>query len=108
MSGIAWSGAQSGLLDHHELQLAAFNGFRLESVPSHLFESRPIREKVLVRLCFRRKRRLQQAPLPRVSISYLKRYGLGSLLDFLLARLGKLAHTLLLIKIFSLVADEVG
>src|SRR5436190_1906854 len=97
-----------GCLDHRELELAAFSGSRCESVASHLFDGRPIREKVLLRLCLRRELGLQYAALPRVSIRNLKRYGLGSLIDLLFGRLGKLAHTLFLMKIVALVANEVG
>ncbi len=39
--------------DHRELDLAAFNGSRRKGIASHPFDDRPIREKVLLRLCLR-------------------------------------------------------
>jgi hypothetical protein len=74
-------------LDHHEFNLAAFKGSRRKSVASHLFDDRPICEKVLLRLYFRRELGFQNAALPRVPIGNLKRYRLRSLVDLLLVGL---------------------
>src|ERR1700686_1457168 len=81
-------------LDHHELDLAVFYGARRKSVTRHLFDDRPICEKVLLRLCFRRQPGLQNAALPRVPIRYLKRYRLRPLADLPFGRLGDFSHTL--------------
>src|SRR5450755_601224 len=83
-------------LDHHEFNLAAFKGSRRESVASHLFDDRPICEKVLLRLYLRRELGFQNAALPRVSIGNLKRYRLPALVDLLFGGLGKFPHTLFL------------
>ena len=80
-------------LDHPEFDLAAFKDSRRKSVASHLFDGRPIYEKVLLRLYLRWEVGLQNAALPRVPISNLKRYRLGPLVDLLFGGLGKLAHT---------------
>jgi hypothetical protein len=95
-------------LDHHEFDLATFKGSRGKSVASHLFDDRPICEKVLLRLYLRWELGLQNAGLPRVPIRNLKRYRLGSLVDLLFGGLGKFAHTLFLYKTFALAANEVG
>jgi hypothetical protein len=80
-------------LDHHEFDLAAFKGSRRKSVASHLFDDRPICEKVLLRLYLRWELGFQNAALPRVPISNLKRYRLRSLVDLLFSGLGKFPHT---------------
>jgi len=95
-------------LDHHQFDLAAFKGSHRKSIASHLFDDRPICEKVLLRLCLRWELGLQNAALPCVPIRDLKRYRLGSLLDLLFGGLGKFAHTLFLYNTFALVANEVG
>ena len=81
------------LLDHHEFDLAAFKGSRRKSIARHLFDDRPICEKVLLRLYFRRELGFQNAALPRVPIGNLKRYRLRSLVDLLFGGLGKFPHT---------------
>ena len=68
-------------LDHYEFDLAVIKGSRRKSVASHLFDHRPICEKVLLRLYLRWEVGLQNAALPRVPIRNLKRYRLGSLAD---------------------------
>jgi hypothetical protein len=95
-------------LGHHEFDLTVFKGSRRKSVASHLFDDRPICEKVLLRLCLRWKLGLQNAALPRVPVRNLKRYRLGSLVDLLFGGLGKFPHTLFLYETFALVANEVG
>jgi hypothetical protein len=95
-------------LDHHEFELAIFKGSRRKSVACHLFDDRPICEKVLLRLYLRWQPGLQNAALPRVPVRYLKRYRLRSLADFLFGGLGKLLHTLFLYDNIALVANEVG
>src|ERR1039457_4429954 len=79
-------------LDHHEFNLAAFKGSRRKSVASHLFDDRPICEKVLLRLHFRRELCFQNAALPLVPIGNLKRYRLRSLVDLWFGGLGKFLH----------------
>jgi hypothetical protein len=68
-------------LNHHEFNLVAFKGSRRKSVASHLFYDRPICEKILLRLHFRRELGFQNAALPLVAIGILKRYRLRSLVD---------------------------
>ena len=94
-------------LDHHKLDLAVFKGSRRKSVASHLFDDRPICEKVLLRLYLRWELGLQNAALPRVPIRYLKRYRLRSLVDLLFGRLGKYPHALFLYETLALVANAV-
>jgi len=74
-------------------------GSRRKSVARHLFDDRPICEKVLLRLYLRWELGLQNAALPRVPIRYLKRYRLRSLVDLLFGGLGKFPHTLFLYEI---------
>src|SRR5260370_21540157 len=83
-------------LDHHELDLAVFNGSRRKSVARHPFDDRPICEKVLLRLCPRWEFGLQNAALPHVPIRDLEGYRFRSLADLLLGRLGKFPPTLFL------------
>src|SRR5450759_4475727 len=85
-----------GRLDHHKFDLVAFKRSRRKSVASHLFDDRPICEKVLLRLYLRWELGLQNAALPRVPIQNLKRYRLQSLVDLLFGGLGKFPHTLFL------------
>ena len=84
--------------DHHEFDPAVLKDSRRKSVASHLFDDRPICEKVLLRLYLRWEVGLQDAALPRVPIRNLKRYRLGSFIDLLFGGLGKFAHTLFLFK----------
>jgi len=46
--------ARISRLHHHEFDLAVFKGTRRKSVACHLFDDRPMCEKVLLRLDFRR------------------------------------------------------
>ena len=82
--------------DHHEFDPAVLKDSRRKRIASHLFDDRPISEKVLLRLYLRWEVGLQDAALPRVPIRNLKRYRLGSLIDLLFGGLGKFAHTLFL------------
>src|ERR1700716_690104 len=86
-------------LDHYEFDLAVIKGSRRKSVACHFFDHRPICEKVLLRLYLRWEVGLQNAALPRVPISNLKRYRLGPLVDLLFGGLGKLAHTCSFVKL---------
>jgi hypothetical protein len=94
--------------DHYEFDLAVFKGSGRKSVASHLFDDRPICEKVLLRLYLRWKPGLQNAALPRGPIRNLKRYCLRSLANLLFGGLGKFPHTLFLCEAFALVANEAG
>jgi hypothetical protein len=94
-------------LDHHEFDLAVLKGSRRKSVAGHLFDDRPICEKVLLRLYLRWQPGLQNAALPGVPIRYLKRYRLRSLVDLLFGGLGKLLHARFLYDNIALVANEV-
>src|SRR5258707_8289853 len=93
-------------LDHYEFDLALFKGSCRKSVACHLFDDRPICEKVLLRLKLRWEPGLQSAALPRVPIRNLKRYRLGS--SLISWGLGKFPHTLFLCEAFALVANEVA
>src|SRR5450759_3083961 len=83
-------------LDHHEFDLATLKGSRGKSVASHLFDDRPIYEKVLLRLYLRWGLGVDEAAVPRGPIRNLKRYRLGSLVDLLFGGVGKCPHTLFL------------
>jgi hypothetical protein len=95
-------------LDHHEFDVAVFKGSRRKSVACHLFDDRPMCEKVLLRLYLRWQPGLQNAVLPCVPIRYLKRYRLRSLIDLLFGGLGKFHHALFLYENFALVTNEAG
>jgi len=86
----------SGLsrLDHLEFDLAVLKGARRESVARHLFDGRPICQKILLCLRLGRKVGLQNAALSRVSIRDLKGYRLRPLVDLLFGGLGKFPQTL--------------
>src|ERR1700716_1386238 len=86
-------------LDHDEFDLATFKCSRCKSVACHLFDDRPICEKIFLRLYFRWQPGLQDAALPRVAIRYLKGNRLRSLVDLLFGGLGKFPHTLFLYEI---------
>src|SRR3977135_835055 len=88
-------------LGYLQFDLAAFKGSHRKSIASHLFDDRPICEKVLLRLKLRWELGLQNAALPSVPIRDLKRYRLGPLLGLLFGGLGKFAHTLFLYKTFA-------
>src|SRR6266550_2912248 len=83
-------------LDHHQFDLAVFKGSRRKSVACHLFDDRPMCQKVFLRLYLGREPGLQNAALPRVSIRYLKSYRLRSLVDLLFGGLGEFRHRLIL------------
>src|SRR3982074_2047173 len=89
-------------LDHYEFDLAIIKGSRRKSVACHLFDDRPVCEKVLLRLELRREPGLQNAALPRVPVRNLKRYRLGPFADLLFGGLGKFPHTLFLCEAFAL------
>lgn len=83
-------------LDHYEFDLAVFKGSRRKSVEGHLFDDRPICDKVFLRLRLRWELGLQNSALPRVPVRYLKRYRLRSLVDLLLGGHGRFPHALFL------------
>ena len=67
--GYAGAGAP---LDHCEFNLAIFHGSRRKRVARHLFDGRPICEKIPLRLYLYCELGLQNAALPRIAIGYLK------------------------------------
>src|SRR3954452_22804808 len=88
-------------LDHYEFDLAAFKRSRCKSVACHLFDDRPMGEKILLGLYLRWEPGLQNAALPSVAIRYLKRHRLRSLVDLLFGGLGKFPHALFLYEILA-------
>jgi hypothetical protein len=108
LSSAASCPAHARYSDHHEFDLTIFKGSLSQNVARHLFDGAPICMKVLLRLYLRWKFGLQNATLPCVPIRYLKRYRLRSLVDLLLAGLGKFPHTLFPYETFALAANEAG
>src|ERR1700716_908708 len=88
-------------LDHHQFDLSVFEGSRRKSVACHLFDDRPICEKVFLRLYLGRELGPQTAALPRIAIRDLKRHRLRSLDDLLFGGVVKFPHTLFLCKALS-------
>lgn len=85
-----------GPLDHHELDLAVFKESRCESIARHLFDGRPVCQKILLRLHLGWELGLQRAALSRISICDLKGYRLRPLVDLLFGGPGKFPQTLFL------------
>ena len=81
-------------LDQRESDLAVFKGSRRKGVARHLFDDRPICEKVFLRLRLRWELGLKNAALPHVPVRDQKRYRLQSLVDLLFGGLGKFAQGL--------------
>jgi hypothetical protein len=67
----------------HEFDLAVFKVSRRERVARHLFDNRPICEKIFLGQRLRRQLGLQNAALPRIPVRDLKGYRLRPLDDLL-------------------------
>jgi hypothetical protein len=79
-----------------EFDLAVFKVSRRERVACHLFDNRPIREKIFLGQRLRRQLGLENAALPRIPVRDLKGYRLRPLDDLLFGGLGGYPHPLFL------------
>jgi len=79
---------------HDQFDLAVFKVSRRERVACHLFDNRPICEKIFLGQRLRRQFGLQNAALPHVPIRDLKGYRLRPLDDLLFGGLGSYPHPL--------------
>jgi hypothetical protein len=80
----------------HKFDLAVFNITRRERVARHLFDNRPICEKIFLGQRLGRKLGLQNAALPRIPVRDQKGYRLRPLDDLLFGGLGSYPHPLIL------------
>jgi hypothetical protein len=81
---------------HDEFDLAVFKISRRERLARHLFDNRPIGEKVFLGQRLRRQLGLQNATLPRIPVRDQKRHRLRSLDDLLFGGFGSYPHPLFL------------
>jgi hypothetical protein len=81
---------------HDEFDLAIFNASRFKRGARHLFDNRPICEKIFLGQRLRRQLGLQNAALPRIPVRDLKGHRLRPLDNLLFGGLGSYPHQLFL------------